>query len=658
MRLGIALLSLLVLAVGACGGSGEPYRPGVIVLGMDGLDPKILNGEIAKGKMPNFAMLAKQGDYLPLGTSLPPESPVAWANFLTGMDPGGHGIFDFIHRTIGKNGVTPAASTAMTEEPGTFVGAFGYRIPLSPGGPVNLVKGKFFWQYLDEVGVPATIIRAPDNFPPKETESRTFSGMGTPDLLGTMGVFSLYSESPPPNRRDFQNKAEVQRIRVIDGVARGVLKGPRNDYVTVEENRPAPDSLIPVAFYPDRERGAARIDIGDETRVLAVGDWSDWVPVSFTMIPNLVSANGMVRVYLKSVEPTLTVYISPINIDPRDAAQPVSTPADASEELARQIGPYYTQGMAEETNGARLRVLDAGEFVRQTDLVMGEREKMLDVGLSHFREEGGLLFFYVSTSDLSAHILYQYIDPDHPLYDPEKAKIYGDEISKVYWRMDAILGKVMREAPEGTRIVVMSDHGFAPVRYKLSVNTWLYENGFLKLAHPEEQGRMSYFQNVSWPETRAYGVGFQGIYLNLYGRESTGIVNPGDEKERIEAEIIRGLESLVDPKTGERVVTKVYRRAEVYHGDALEEAPDLVIGFNRGYENADESALGGVPRELITENLDPWSGSHLMDPSHVPGILLANTKFKISDPRLTDLTVTVLAEFGVEVKKLRGRRIW
>jgi predicted AlkP superfamily phosphohydrolase/phosphomutase len=283
---------------------------------------------------------------------------------------------------------------------------------------------------------------------------------------------------------------------------------------------------------------------------------------------------------------------------------------------------------------------------------------MLDVSLARFRDEGGLLFFYVSTSDLSAHILYQYIDPDHPLYDPEKAKLYGDEISKVYWRMDEMLGRVMREAPEGTRIVVMSDHGFAPVRSKVSVNTWLYENGFLRLAHPEEQGEMSYFGNVSWPETQAYGVGFQGIYLNLLGRESMGIVKPGDEAERVKAEIIRGLESLVDPKTGERVVTKVYRREDVYHGEAVEEAPDLIIGFNRGYENADDSALGGVPRELITANLDPWSGSHLMDPSHVPGILLANTKFKISNPKLTDLTVSVLAEFGIEVKELSGRRIW
>jgi len=658
MRRRIALLLVLGLAAASCGGPAQPFPTRVIVIGMDGLDPNLLNAEIAKGTMPNFAALAGQGDYLPLGTSLPPESPVAWANFITGTDPGGHGIFDFIHRRIKPTGVTPISSMAHTTPSKNWFPLFGYRVPLTPGETTNLVRGKYFWQHLDEAGVPTTIVRAPDNFPPKETGARTFSGMGTPDLLGTMGVFSLYTEETIVNREDFDGKASIYPIRVLSGVARSVLEGPRNDYIPPVKGRPDPKSLVAVNIYPDRERDVARIDIGDEARVLTAGEWSDWVPVSFEMIPYVVSAPGMVRIYLKSVSPKLMVYVSPINIDPRDAAQEVSTPPEAAEELAAEIGPYYTQGMAEETNGARLKVFDAGEFVRQTDVVMAERAKMLDVSLDRFRDEGGFLFFYVSTTDLSAHILYQYIDPGHPLYDAEQAKKYGGEISSVYREMDVFLGRIMKSAPEGTRIVVMSDHGFAPVRRKLSVNTWLYENGFLAIRRPELQGTLTYFQNVDWVDTRAYGVGFQGIYLNLVDREATGLVEPGDEAERVKREIIRGLECLVDPKTGERVVTKVYRREDVYHGAALEDAPDLIIGFNRCYENADKSALGGIPMRMLEDNLDPWSGSHLMDPSHVPGVLLANTKFTIADPKLTDLTVTVLAEFGITVKELAGRRIW
>jgi predicted AlkP superfamily phosphohydrolase/phosphomutase len=217
----------------------------------------------------------------------------------------------------------------------------------------------------------------------------------------------------------------------------------------------------------------------------------------------------------------------------------------------------------------------------------------------------------------------------------------------------------MESVPEGTRIVVMSDHGFSTVRRKVSLNTWLQRNGFLKVIYPERMGQKDEgFRYVDWAETQAYAVGFQGIYLNLFGREPRGFVNPGEEADRLADEIVAGLEALVDPETGERVITKVYRKEDVYHGEALDEAPDLIVGFARGYENADESALGSVPKKLMKDNDDAWSGSHLMDPAHVPGILLSNAKFTLRDPKLIDLTVTILEEFGIEVKELAGRRIW
>jgi predicted AlkP superfamily phosphohydrolase/phosphomutase len=76
----------------------EAERPGVFVVGVDGLDPVILERMIDAGEMPTFARLRAEGSFQTLGTSVPPQSPVAWSNFVTGMNPGGHGIFDFIHR--------------------------------------------------------------------------------------------------------------------------------------------------------------------------------------------------------------------------------------------------------------------------------------------------------------------------------------------------------------------------------------------------------------------------------------------------------------------------------------------------------------------------------------------------------------------------------
>ena len=87
----------------------------VIVLGIDGMDPHLLQKFVQQGKMPNAKKLMKMGGFSPLLTSVPPQSPVAWANFITGMNPGGHGIFDFIHRD--PKTLLPYLSTSKTSSP-------------------------------------------------------------------------------------------------------------------------------------------------------------------------------------------------------------------------------------------------------------------------------------------------------------------------------------------------------------------------------------------------------------------------------------------------------------------------------------------------------------------------------------------------------------
>src|ERR1051325_1093601 len=61
----------------------------VMVLGIDGMDPKLLQSFVDQGQMPNFKALMAEGDFRPLQTTMPPQSPVAWSTFMTGMDPGG-----------------------------------------------------------------------------------------------------------------------------------------------------------------------------------------------------------------------------------------------------------------------------------------------------------------------------------------------------------------------------------------------------------------------------------------------------------------------------------------------------------------------------------------------------------------------------------------
>ncbi|MDH5306506.1 MAG: alkaline phosphatase family protein, partial [Myxococcales bacterium] len=122
MLLALPTLWLVSAASAKTGGSG------VFVVGVDGMDPVILDRMMAAGEMPNFSALRAEGTYQTLGTSVPPQSPVAWSNFVTGMNPGGHGIFDFIHRDPATYKPISSA-TPPVDDPGSAIHFFGYVIP-------------------------------------------------------------------------------------------------------------------------------------------------------------------------------------------------------------------------------------------------------------------------------------------------------------------------------------------------------------------------------------------------------------------------------------------------------------------------------------------------------------------------------------------------
>src|SRR3954462_10516219 len=119
MTRGFALLITLTIAAAGCGVRHSSTGRRVIVLGFDGLDYNLTRDLMARGRLPNFSRVATRGAFGPLGTSIPPQSPVAWSSFITGLDPGGHGIFDFVHRD--PKTLEPLLSTTRTEPPSLFV---------------------------------------------------------------------------------------------------------------------------------------------------------------------------------------------------------------------------------------------------------------------------------------------------------------------------------------------------------------------------------------------------------------------------------------------------------------------------------------------------------------------------------------------------------
>jgi len=612
----------------------------IIILGFDGMDPHLVEVWMKQGYLPAFQKLRTIGSFTPLETSNPPQSPVAWSNFITGMDPGGHGIFDFMHRD--PQHYIPIFSAAESTATTRTLSIGNYEFPLSGGEVKNLIKGKAFWQILEEYDIPATIFKMPSNYPPVPTKQRTLSGMNTPDLMGSYGICNYYTTESTRINEDIGG-ARIHEVYVIGNRVETKLPGPENAF-----KKDKPDSFIDFKVYIDPANPVAKISIQDHEFILRVGEWSDWKRIHFNMIPTQ-KVSGICHFYLKEVRPEFKLYVSPINIDPANPALPISTPESYAKDLEKKFGPFYTKGLPGDFNSMNNNLLDEGEFLEQDNQVLSERIAMFDYELARF--DSGLLFYYVSSTDQRQHMFWRHLDKHNPTYDPLLAAKYENTIRDVYVEADKILDKAMQKVDKDTIIMVVSDHGFSPFRWSFNANTWLKENGYHSLINPWKQGEDQLFVNTDWSRTKAYAYGLNSLYINQKGREGEGIVSPGAETENLIREIASKLEAYVDPKTGERPVLKAFAAKDIYTGAHVDEAPEIIIGFNKGYRISWSSPMGRIPKNIIEDNTEKWSGDHCIAPGIVPGILFMNRKIQAQDPKFLDVSPTILKIFGINKPK-------
>lgn len=600
-----ALLLFLLICLSGCRQAPDKR---LIVLGLDGCDPKLLQRFIDEGKLPHFQRLQQQGSFHPLETSNPAQSPVAWATFITGLDPGGHGLFDFIHRD--PESMAPVSSMSEVDD----------------GGKAHLLrKGRPFWEHLEAAGIPATLLKIPVSFPPPRAPGRLLSGMGTPDLEGSYGTFSYYTAADEEPPTDLSGGRFVP-VKAVQGVVRASLVGPENE-------------AAPLRVH--LQGASALVVIGEEQRLLKKGEWSDWIPVSFP------SAQGIVRLYLKDTEPHLKLYASPVNINPYDPVQPITNPAEFSRHLCRHCGYFYTQGMPEDTKALLHGVLDDSEFLAQSGLVVQEHRKLFEHGLSEFKS--GLYFFYLSAPDIASHMYWNTIDGSHPGYRDERASLYSDVILQAYQEADFYVGRALQQVDEKTALLVLSDHGFAPFHRSFNLNAWLAAEGYLN--------SLASAPTPDWPSTRLYGAGFNGLYVNQIGRESVGIVEQAAREELLQ-EVSSKLLALQDPQTGQPVVRSIYRSDQIYSEPYRDSSPDLVLGYSPGYRAAWQSVLAQTDGPMFEDNLTPWSGDHMVDPACVPGILLSDRKLT-NQADLVDIAPTILAYFEVgRPREMKGTSLW
>ena len=660
-------------------------RQKVVILGFDGVSPGLLEPWVEKGLLPNIQRLMRLGGYRRLETTNPPESPVAWASFAIGGNPGRTGIYDFLRRD--PKTYFPEIAIARPVRPKFLWGT----VPVSAPRAICRRRGKSFWKLADEQGIRSVVLEAPVSFEPERLEGGyILSGLGVPDLRGTQGTYHYFSNAVGED--DVENTemgGKLVNLRFQDGIARAEIQGPwdpvlserkgdaRKELAEIEERllegdqrpkrldalrqeraelqmkiakleRERPILSTPVKF---RRIGteALSIEVCGRSLRLAPGQWSKFVEVEFDVTP-IVSASGIARFYLESLLPDVRVYMSPINIDPRDPVLPISSPRSFARQLAEKIGLYKTQGWAIDTMAYNEGNLTDEAFLQDVVLTFEFREKMLLHALKDMRFN--LFFELFSGTDRVQHLFWRLLDKRHSLFDPILAKRLGEPILDAYRRMDNVIGKVLKILDSDTTLLVLSDHGFHPFRRGLNLNTWLVRNGFMRLASTGSEqfnlenlfGHGDFWPNVDWERTRAYSLGLGQIYINLAGREGRGVVKPGPEYRAVKNEIIQRLSGLRDADTGEVAVRAVYDRDGSYWGPAFDEAPDLQVGMASGYRVSWQSTLGGISSGLFLPNDRRWSGDHCsLDSSICQGVLLSNKAIGSKRPSIMDIAPTALS---------------
>ncbi len=608
----------------------------VIIIGFDGIDYNLMNKFLKENKgLNNFEKLSKDGAFSPLWSTEPPISPVAWSTFSTGVNPGKHNIFDFL--TTDRRTYMPKLATSDILPPKRIIKLGKLNIPVSKPKIEWMRKSRSFWKIVSSKGIFSTVLRVPFTFPAEKFYGCMLSGLGTPDLRGSQGSFTFYSDG---DKEDFDvSEGVFEKLeKISENEYKAKIKGPGNPFL-----RGNPVLQIEFKLIINKENKSAVVKIGKEKISLKQGDLSEWTKAEFKA--GFIKISGIAQWVLESMDP-VKLYLSPLNIDPDSPSMPVSHPKIFSVYLTKMLGPFATLGMAEDTWALNERILSEEAFIQQVYNNQIERERVFFDSFKKFKN--GLIVQVFESTDRIQHMFWRYLkDSGSPADKPSKREIVTNAVYNIYKAMDDFLGELFKVMRKDDLLIVVSDHGFGPFNREFHLNSWLYKEGFLVLKDGKTESD-KWYADVDWSKSKAYGQGLNGIFLNMKGREKYGIVNNGKEAESIKNEIKEKLKKIVDPKTNKLVFKAVYKREEIYKGAYTQNAPDIVVGYNVGCRVSWESAVNYVGNKIFSDNIRMWSGDHAFTRDQIPGIFFCNRKINNLSPSLVDISPTVLSVFGIK----------
>jgi hypothetical protein len=459
-RILIVSLVLCLTAV-ACGTRRPPqkFQQKLVILGFDGMDPRLVQKWIGEGKLPNMKKLATRGSGVrDLGTTHSPESPTAWASFATGVNAGKHNIYDFLIRDTSS--YLPDLGMVHFEPP-RFI--LNY-IPVSKPVVQSIRGGTSFWVTAGKAGVRSSMLTVPVTFPPEDVPNgELLSGLPLPDIRRTMGTFYYFGTDLSRYEEGNTEFGGILKRLVFEGDnAQTELVGPPNpivkqqlrelransplsapsdaDKMKIAELEAREDVRLPIAIHWNKADKSATVNIGDNSSLLAEHQWSKWINLDFN-INLLIRVHGMAQLYLINAGSELQLYISPVNWRPDNPPAAMSSPSSFSADIFERLGPYRTLGWAEATWPLNEDRIDEKVFMDDLYRAFDDRAQVILQRIDS--KQWDLLVGVIESTDRVQHMMWRLLDPTHPMYDKALAAKFGDSIERVYRKCDDFVGEVM-----------------------------------------------------------------------------------------------------------------------------------------------------------------------------------------------------------------------
>ncbi|MGD2158633.1 MAG: alkaline phosphatase family protein, partial [Anaerolineales bacterium] len=355
-----------------------------VILGFDAFDPLFFESLFEQGKLPNLGRYVQSGGYARLQVSNPPQSEVSWTSIATGLNPGGHGLFDFVHRN-------PDTYNLHVSLLPTKQGIGGTQF-------VQPYSARTLFDHAANQGYPTTVMWWPATFPARlDSPVRTLPGLGTPDIHGRLGVGTLMTSAIDAPERI--GKTPVFYIKPMSGERfSGQLHGPIR-----KTRRGEQETTLKLEFSIENEE-SAELKIGDESVKLTKGKWSPILKLKFK-IGWFMEVHTLTRFIWTQSTPEVRLYALPLQLDPLHSPWRYGTPSSFVKDIWKNCGPYLTLGWPQDTIGLEDGCITDTNFLDLCDDIYQVRVCTLHHQLRNFQE--GVLAVVFDSLDRIQHMFWR-----------------------------------------------------------------------------------------------------------------------------------------------------------------------------------------------------------------------------------------------------------